>query len=189
MTTNIWQGQRVRLRAIEPGDWEAFHANDADTEAARSSYHIPPPRSAGASRAWAERESADPESDNARFAIETLDGMLVGTLNVFGCAPRNGTFSYGVAIFRPHWRQGYAREAIRLVLRYYFRELRYQKVTASVYDFNEPSLALHRAMGFTQEGRLRCMGFGAGRYYDEIIFGMTREEFDAASIKDERSGA
>lgn len=181
MTTNIWQGQRVRLRAIEPGDWEAFHANDADTEAARSSYHIPPPRSAGASRAWAERESADPESDNARFAIETLDGMLVGTLNVFGCAPRNGTFSYGVAIFRAHWRKGYAREAIRLVLRYYFRELRYQKVTASVYDFNEPSLALHRAMGFTQEGRLRRMGYTDGRYFDEIIFGMTREEFDATA--------
>jgi len=24
MNTNLWQGQKVRLRAVEPGDWEVF---------------------------------------------------------------------------------------------------------------------------------------------------------------------
>ena len=28
MNTNIWQGEKVRLRAVEPSDWEAFHAFD-----------------------------------------------------------------------------------------------------------------------------------------------------------------
>ena len=34
MTNNIWQREKVRLRAMEASDWEAFHALDADTEAA-----------------------------------------------------------------------------------------------------------------------------------------------------------
>ena len=25
MSTNIWQGAKVRLRAAEPADWEALH--------------------------------------------------------------------------------------------------------------------------------------------------------------------
>jgi RimJ/RimL family protein N-acetyltransferase len=183
MPINIWQGRRVRLRAIEPRDWEAFHANDADTESARTGYWIPYPRSEAASRAWAEREARDVEGDNARFAIETLAGELVGTLNVHGCDQRNGTFSYGVAIFRDHWRKGYAREAVQLALRFYFEELRYQKVTVSVYDFNHASISLHTALGFVPEGRLRRMTFTGGAYHDELMFGMTREEFQSASTE------
>jgi RimJ/RimL family protein N-acetyltransferase len=178
MHYNIWQGQRVRLRAIEPGDWEVFHANDADSEAARLGYCIPLPRSAAASQTWAEGEAKQAQSDNMRFAIETLDRELVGTINTTHCNPHTGTFGYGVAIFRPHWRKGYAREAILLVVRYYFHELRYQKVTTSVYDFNDASLALHQSLGFVQEGRLRRMGFTGGTYFDEIVVGMTREEFE-----------
>jgi RimJ/RimL family protein N-acetyltransferase len=179
MTYNMWQGERVRLRAIEPGDWEAFHANDADSEAARLGYWIPLPRSAAASQEWAAAEAKPGGDDAMRFAIETSAGELVGTINTTNCNPRTGTFGYGIAIFRPHWRKGYAREAIVLVLRYYFHELRYQKVTTSVYDFNDASLALHQSLGFVQEGRLRRMGFSGGRYFDEIVVGMTREEFEA----------
>lgn len=51
----------------------------------------------------------------------------------------------------PHWRRGYASDAICIVLRYYFEELRYQKCTVSVYDFNESSLRLHEWLGFQVE--------------------------------------
>jgi RimJ/RimL family protein N-acetyltransferase len=64
------------------------------------------------------------------------------------------------------------------VLRYYFRERRYQKCTVIVHSFNEPSLQLHERRGFRFEGRVRCMVYTNGRYYDDIYFGMTREEFD-----------
>jgi hypothetical protein len=31
MTNNIWQGERVRLRAVEPDDWRHFFTWNEDT--------------------------------------------------------------------------------------------------------------------------------------------------------------
>lgn len=62
-------------------------------------------------------------------------------------------------------------------MRYYFRELRYQKCTAIVYDFNEPSQRLHESLGFIKEGRLRRMGRVDGEYHDFLMYGILAEEF------------
>ena len=73
--------------------------------------------------------------------------------NTHTCDARQGTFRYGVAIRREHWRRGYASEAIRLVLAYFFRELRYQKLTSMVYSFNERSLRMQSSTKrWCQEG-------------------------------------
>ena len=184
MTTNIWQGDKVRLRAMEPADWAVFHSNDEDTEVARLCYEIPFPRSTVGSMKWAEGvATTPPQDDRYLLVIEDRDGEVVGNLNTIECNRRCGTFKYGIAILRSHWRKGYAGEAIRLLLRYFFMELRYQKVTVHVYDFNEASIQLHKKLGFQVEGRLRRMIFTNGRYHDEIVLGLTADEF-ASSLND-----
>jgi RimJ/RimL family protein N-acetyltransferase len=107
-----------------------------------------------------------------------LDGPFVGTINTHTCDRRCGTFRYGLGILPQHQRKGYASEAIRLVLRYFFEERRYQKVNADVYSFNEPSIRLHESLGFVLEGRLRRVNFTQGQYHDALMFGMTKEEFE-----------
>ncbi|HLJ81082.1 MAG TPA: GNAT family N-acetyltransferase [Ktedonobacterales bacterium] len=178
MTTSIWEGRLVRLRAVTASDWEAFHAWDQDSEMARRSWCIPLPRAPEGTRQWtASVASETPPGDEFRFAIETLAGVLVGSLTVNSCEPRNGTFSYGIAIGLEHRRHGFASEAVRLALRYYFQERRYQKVTAHVYAFNEPSIRLHERLGFQREGCLRRMIYTDGHYFEDLLFGMTAEEF------------
>jgi len=180
--TNIWQGKLVCLRALEPEDWRAFFDWDQDTEMARSTYWIPFPGSQEAAKKWTADQALDRgKTHEYKWVIENLNGELVGMLNTHTCDPRVGTFQYGVAVKREHWRKGYASEAIRIVLGYFFRELRYQKVNGHVYAFNEPSLGLHRKLGFREEGRLRRMVYTDGRHFDEVIFGMTVEEFEALS--------
>jgi RimJ/RimL family protein N-acetyltransferase len=116
------------------------------------------------------------------LAIETLDGELVGSINTNSCDTRHGTFNYGVAIFREHWRKGYASEAVMILLRFYFEELRYQKVTAHVYAFNESSIALQEHLGFVQEGKLRNMIFTKGQYFDEFLYGLTKSEYENLKV-------
>ncbi|MEO8392298.1 MAG: GNAT family protein [Chloroflexota bacterium] len=178
---NIFEGQRVRLRAVEPRDWEAHQQWDRDTEMARNAYEIPFPQSALSYRQWAERETQRKESgdEDYRFQIETLDGVQVGTINTNDCNRRCGTFKYGLAVMGQHQRKGYASEAIRLVLRYYFQERRYQKCTANVYSFNTPSQKLHESLGFTLEARLRRMIYTNGAFHDLLMYGITKEEFEA----------
>jgi RimJ/RimL family protein N-acetyltransferase len=172
-------GQRVRLRAIEPEDWETFYAWNQDTAAMRGLNLAQFPQSKASAREWAANWATRPaERDNAFFVIENLDGEIVGSIDSKECDPRHGTFSYGLGVRREHYRKGYATEAVLLLLRHLFRERRYQKVTIHVYSFNEPSLRLHERLGFQQEGRLRRMFFVDGAWVDKVIFGMTAEEFE-----------
>ncbi|WP_206184669.1 GNAT family N-acetyltransferase [Thermoactinospora rubra] len=58
-----------------------------------------------------------------------------------------------------------------------FGERRFQKCDVQVYSSNEPSIALHRRLGFAEEGRRRRARYSRGRFDDELLFGMTVEEF------------
>jgi RimJ/RimL family protein N-acetyltransferase len=178
VSADCWLGERVRLRAVEPADWQPYWEWSHDTEADRRAYHIPFPYSQEKARQLAtERATTAPAGDVFRWTIENLAGEVVGSIGSHSCEPRNGTFGYGLGIARAHRRQGYAAEAIAIVLRYFFGELRYQKATVHVYSFNEPSIRLHERLGFQLEGRIRRMIYTNGEYFDDLIFGMTAEEF------------
>jgi RimJ/RimL family protein N-acetyltransferase len=178
VNNSVWQGKKVRLRAIEPEDWTVFNAWNLDSETARLCYAVPFPSSKERDRKWAAEQAVqEGKNDAINLGIENEAGELVGVINSHSCSPRNGTFRYGLAVQREHWRKGYASEAILLLLRYYFLELRYQKVNADVYSFNTASVRLHERLGFVQEGRLRRMIYTDGQYFDDFIFGMTAEEF------------
>jgi RimJ/RimL family protein N-acetyltransferase len=177
---NYWQGERIRLRAVEPSDAATFYEWNQDAERARCLDFLWPPQSLAAVEAWtAEQSVKGLESDRYFWVIETLDGRPVGSIDTHDCDARSGTFSYGIAVASEHRRRGYAVEAIRLVLRYYFEELRYQKCTVSVHSFNEASARLHERLGFVLEGIHRRMGFSEGKPYDIRWYGMTAEEFAA----------
>lgn len=184
MDHNLWLGQKVHLRAVEPDDWGYFFHQNEDTDIARDAYWIPFPRSQAGQQKWAvDQALAGPDNDTFRWVIETLQGEPVGTINTHGCNRQSGTFSYGLAIHRDHWRKGYGSEAIQIVLRYFFEELRYQKVTVTVFEFNQASIELHEKLGFQHEGRMRRTVFTGGKHYDEIIMGLTVEEFAAQNAE------
>lgn len=175
---SVWRGPRVRLRAFEAEDWETYHAWNADDEQTRNLDQIHVPQSAAAVRQWAEREATrEPEGDNVRFVIESERGEVVGDITTHDCDPRVGMFAYGVSIKRDQRGQGYAREAIPLVLRYYFTEKRYQKVTVTIFSFNDASVRLHERLGFQLEGRIRRAAYTAGAHHDALVYGLTDEEF------------
>ncbi|MDQ3695614.1 MAG: GNAT family N-acetyltransferase [Chloroflexota bacterium] len=168
----------MRLRAVEPGDWETFFAWNDDDFSARHSSSITFPESREAVKRWTEQvATSEPANDRARWAIENLTGELVGTITTHTCDRRAGTFMYGLVIAAAHQHRGYAREAVQLVLRYFFEELGYQKVTVHVYDFNLPSQQFHERLGFQPEGRLRRMIYTNGAHHDDLVYGLLREEF------------
>ena len=104
--TNIFQGELVRLSAIESANWEVFYQWDKNTEDARLLYEIPFPNSRDRARTWAEAQSkSEAKQDNFDFQIERLDGEMVGTISTHHCNPRCGTFMYGLAVLPPHRRK------------------------------------------------------------------------------------
>ncbi|MGW1752574.1 GNAT family N-acetyltransferase [Streptomyces sp. NPDC002092] len=175
--TSFWTGKRIRLRGIEPDDWTAFMRFAEDEE--RLGDLLNPPRSAEAFRAWAkEQASAKLDGDCFQLAIEAVDTReLVGTVGSHHADPRAGWFEYGVTISADHRRKGYAAEAVVLLLRFMFAERRYHKCEARIFAHNEASLALHRRLGFVEEGRLRDRVFLSGRHRDLVVMGLLAGEF------------
>lgn len=182
MTDNFWQGEHIRLRSLEPSDAQVFFEWNRDSEMARLVNQVLwLPASLESVRRWAEKVSAEnPEGDTFFLAMEDGEGEVVGSIGTHHCDRRTGTFSYGVAVRQEHRSKGYASEAISLVLRYFFEELRYQKVTVHIHSDNVSSARLHERLGFQLEGRQRRMIFTQGEYLDDLIYGMTAEEFHAS---------
>ncbi|MCB0335647.1 MAG: GNAT family N-acetyltransferase [Bdellovibrionales bacterium] len=178
MNSCYWKTDKIRLRAIEPADAELFFRWNQDSERARNINFLPAPSSLEAVKSWTQ-EMSKKGGDRSphHLIIENSDNIAVGGIATLKCDEVNGTFSIGFDISSDHRRKGYAEEAVNLVLRYYFNELRFQKVTSHIYEFNEGSIKLHEKLGFKKEGQLRRMVYQNGEYHDKLIFGLTREEF------------
>ena len=177
---NYWQGDKIRLRAFEPEDAETFQAWNLDSEAARVLDFVYPPVSLAGTKEWVNKIAKEEvKNDQYFFMIEDLDRTAVGTINAHTTDRRVGTFHYGLYVAAEHRRQGYAVEAVRMLLRYFFEELRYQKCTVTVYSNNPVSQALHERLGFQLEGRLRRIIYTQGRFFDELYYGITDDEFAA----------
>jgi RimJ/RimL family protein N-acetyltransferase len=179
----FWEGERIRLRPLREGDWEVLWAERRDSEAIRDfEPGIQLPVSEEQMQAWVRESAGKPlqpdGSDSLQFMVETLEGEPAGIGAMYDRNPRAGTFGLALRIFRPYWRRGYAREALRMMMRYGFHELRYQKANSATIHSNEASIKMHIALGFELEGRIRRNVFTGGAYHDEVQFGMTREEFD-----------
>lgn len=176
---NMWRGVDIRLRGIEPEDAETFYTWDStETETARMVEWVWPAGSLALAKQWAQNRAIETaKNDEFFFAAEDVDGILVGIINTHSCDRRVGCFKYGVSIAPAFRGRGYAAEAVLLVLRYFFDELRYQKVTADVYAYNASSVRFHERLGFVQEGRIRRVVFSQGQHFDMLVYGMTVEEF------------
>jgi RimJ/RimL family protein N-acetyltransferase len=148
---------------------------------ARAGWRITPPQSAAAARKCVEEQALKTEGDDRSYVIETSDAEIAGSVSALRCDRRNGIFWYGIGIFDEYRPLGYASDAVRILLRYYFGELGYQKAHGEVYAFNEPSLDMHRQLGFVEEGRRRRAYRTGGQYFDEVLFGITAEEFATAN--------
>lgn len=176
-----WQGERVRLRPMHADDVALWLIEEhSDSEAVRFlNYGMTLPKTEADARAFAERYAGFNNLDERiLFSIEALDGQLVGGINIHSMNQRNGTFETGSRIYRAYRGQGYGFEAKVMVLRYAFHELRFQKYNIRCVESNQPMIHHAGRLGCQPEGRIRRHIYMQGCHQDELIFGLTREEFD-----------
>lgn len=175
----FWQDEEVRLRAIQPEDWEGDYIEKFDTPARRfleCAVELPP--TIVGSKKFAD-ENADFSSPNGRimFTIENLEGKNVGGINLNSLDERNGTFSIGIVIDKEYRGKGYGTRSMKILLKYAFLERRLNKFNDYVLEGNEGSAKMMKKLGCVQEGVRRQVVYINGQYLDFILFGLTKDEF------------
>ena len=177
----FWQGKSVRLRPLQVEDAVGAYVDSLDSPTRQLlQLGIELPTSVAKLETVLEKYAGCKDVDGVViFGIENSDGEMVGGTSLHTRNPKNGTFSFGINISRLYRKKGYADDAVRLLLKYAFHERRFQKCNSGCVEANAGSIALHSKLGFVEEGKRRRQWFMNGRFYDEILFGLTREEFDA----------
>ncbi len=176
----FWQGEKTRLRPWRLDDAELRFMASLDSPTRQLHQDgIELPTSVELQKAWLEKAAAYKDEDMIRLAMDNLEGVTVGWVTLHSRDPKNGTFGFGVAVYRGYKGQGYAVDAVRTLLKYGFWEQRYQKCNSVCFHTNAASIRMHQKLGFIEEGRIRRNCFFNGQYHDDVLFGMTREEFDA----------
>ena len=179
----FWQGERVCLRPLRIEDAESKWQEWFDTPARRLLEYgldLPPvPLTKYREDLLESCNFGGDTSHRLGFAIDNLQGEFIGWINVFFSEPQHGRFGAGMGIFRDHRRKGYALDALRIVLKYGFRERRMEKFNAECLAINAPSIGMQRKLGLVEEGRRREQIYMDGARHDVILFGMTKAEYDA----------
>ncbi|MGD8996621.1 MAG: GNAT family protein [Anaerolineae bacterium] len=117
------------------------------------------------------------------FAIRSVDGSdedLLGLIELDGVLWPHGVCGISIGIGdRADWGRGYGYEACELALAFAFYELNLHRVTATVFRYNERSIALFEKLGFVREGAFREFLERDGERHDMLLYGLLRPEWQA----------
>jgi ribosomal-protein-alanine N-acetyltransferase len=100
---------------------------------------------------------------------------LVGAIGL-GIEPEHSRAELGYWVGVPFWREGYATEAGREVVRYAFEELGLNRVYAFHFTRNPASGRVLEKIGMTHEGARRAHTLKGSEYLDNEAYGILRDE-------------
>jgi RimJ/RimL family protein N-acetyltransferase len=172
------EGKLVRLRAPEMTDLDRYYAwiNDREVTLRLVMRY---PVSYAAEEAWLQGHASKPLSyDHVWFAIETLDAVHIGGINFHVVRPENRNARLGIMIGdKSYWSQGYGTDAMLTLLRFGFDEMNLNRIDLAVDAENARALRCYQKCGFVEEGRLREARYQQGKYGDQLVMSVLRDEF------------
>jgi len=170
------KGKSVILRAVEEEDLPLLHkwANDPKIWYMLDGWKLP--TNFASLKKW--HEVATNDKDNLRLAIDTPDMGIIGTINLTNIDWKNNHAFTGLILGDKDIRgKGYGVDAFMAIERYAFEELHFERLEGSVIEYNEVAYNFTLKCGWKVEGRQRKHYFRKNRYWDRIVFGITREDY------------
>ena len=109
-------------------------------------------------------------------------GRLVGGCALHRIDAKNRSASLGIFIGAKNaWGRGHGTEALRLLVGYAFDTLNLNRVWLHVFEDNQRAIRCYEKVGFKHEGLLRQDYFRAGRYWNTVVMGILRGEWQLAA--------
>ncbi|MEV5715183.1 GNAT family protein [Amycolatopsis mediterranei] len=174
----LLEGELVRLRALEPEDAERIHAFVTDPEVGRWMENGHPLSLAQVRKRCEER--AVNTYEKVVLGIEAkAERKLIGVIDLRDAEPEVGEAYLDVYVGDAEYRAGggYGTEALRLMCRYGFDNMRLHQITLWVVAENEVARHVYRKIGFVEEGRHREAFVGLdGERHDMILMSMLKGE-------------
>jgi RimJ/RimL family protein N-acetyltransferase len=166
--------ESVRLRGLLESDLDVLTANETPESDPWNCFEI------GASNRFHRRfaDNGGIGHDTGLLAVETNDGVLVGSVSWFtvqhGPSAACRAINIGISLFAEHRGQGYGWVAQRQLADYLFSTRLVERVEAAT---DVENIAERRALekaGFSQEGVLRHAQYRGGEWRDIMLYSRLR---------------
>jgi RimJ/RimL family protein N-acetyltransferase len=179
--SDMIEGRLVNLRAHALGDARRYHAWFNDGEVCRYLMGHRYGQSLPAEEEWVRRRVSAPIAyDSPGFAVETKDGVHIGSVGFYGVKPEDRLAEIGIVLGdKRYWDSGYGTDTMLTLMRFGFEEMNLARIDLTVDEENERARACYRRCGFIEEVRLRQYRYGGGTYRGVLVMGILREEFEA----------
>jgi len=117
--------------------------------------------------------------DSQWFIIEKKDGTKIGNIGHLLSA---GEVEIGYFVVPKERRKGYASEAILIMVDYLFLSKDLERIQAKADPENIASCKALEKTGFKREGILRKTFFSRGKWKDDCMYSILREEWKEPKI-------
>jgi len=166
---------RLTLRPLAKRDVDAVFAMMSDDETMRF-WDWPAFRDRETVAEIVAAQLDDMESGNAHYWAVALtpEGHAIGSCDLSDIDRHHARAEVGFLFSRPHWGNGYAREAMEAVTAFSFEDLNLKRLWARFHTGNAASQRLLERLGFSREGTLRQHIVRDGVRRDCEIYGRMR---------------
>lgn len=165
-------GGRLRLREFEPADEEALHAIVGDPAVTADTLWGPNERAD--TRAFLAKAVAHSDTPEARvgyhLAVVDPDEQLTGSVMLDIESTAHGRAVVGVVVAPEHRGQGYAGEALGLMLDFGFGQLGLHRITAHCHPAHHAGAHVLAKAGMRLEGTLRGYKRVRGEWLDSLLY-------------------
>lgn len=174
------ESARVSLKPVSEADLPGLLAILSNAEVVKHLGHAPW-KSLTDAEAWFARISKHQAAGSAvEFVIvEKQSGQCIGRCGLFDYDATDALASVGYILGRPHWRQGFMREALTSLIEHAFNKMGIRRLEAKTEAPNTASSALLRRLGFIREGILRERWMDQNGPIDAEVFGLLKHEWCA----------
>ena len=187
MRTCFWSTERIRIRAAEEED-AGFLAERRKTPDSLCQWYedaIQFPQSDKETRDGFIKNLHEFYKDDMRlFMLESPDGAYAGQLSVWETNRRAGVFRHGIFLEERFRGLGLAKDALVIVMDFYFNELNYRKSAPYVYAYNLRSQKFHEDFGFTLEARMKEEHYSRDIYHDVLFYSLFKDAFNTRHKND-----
>jgi RimJ/RimL family protein N-acetyltransferase len=172
------KGKLVNLRAIERKDLDEIMKWVNDREVTKYLAAFLYPVSQEEEEKFLERAMSRNDTEK-NLVMETKEGVYIGQISLHKIDWKNSNAELGIVIGnKEYWGKGYGTEAIKILLHHAFNQMNLYKIDLQVFEFNQRGIRCYEKCGFKKEGKLRKNHFYKAKYYDVILMGILKDEFE-----------
>lgn len=170
-------GQNISLRAIEPEDLD-FLFQIENNELFWEVSHTQTPFSKFLLKQYIENCHLDIyEAKQLRLVIEeSSNKQPIGLIDLFDFNPQHKRAGIGIVIHENYQHNGFASEALKILLNYSFTNLNLHQLFANIAIDNQKSISLFKKHHFKQVGIKKDWLFSKGDFKDELLFQLINEK-------------